>query len=258
MSAVSAGGEGARRCGLSRRGSSLVITLRAGFGLCAVLLWCPLGAAAEPLLARYLVADGTRLDLRGQAVTNVDLGQLDGPAFARVTGVLLARSSVGDAGLAHLRQLGLAELDLYRTAVTDRGLMQLRGMPLERLDLTGTNITDAGLRHLKGLPLEVLVLRDTDITDAGLPALDNLPLVHLDLSFTEITDAGLGSTATLSQLRSLDLSSTAVSDAGLANLEGLPRLAHLTLTGTKVTPRGLQRFQAARPDVATFIEGPTR
>jgi hypothetical protein len=141
----------------------------------------------------------------------------------RVTMVSVQRSSLTDAGLAHVAGLvGIQELDLY-----------------------GTKITDAGLAHLAGMPrLETLKLRYTQITDAGLACLVMAQLHALDLSNTNITDAGLTHLARMPQLRQLDLLGTRVTGAGLIRAGGMAQLQRLSLDGNKVTAADLDGLAA--------------
>ena len=83
-------------------------------------------------LVSHLRAQGSQLDLRGTGVTDDELEQLCEPAFRGVSALLLARTKVGDPGLAALSCLRLRELDLQGTRVTDAGLQSLAGRALWR------------------------------------------------------------------------------------------------------------------------------
>lgn len=88
--------------------------------------------------------------------------------------LLLDRSSVTDAGLAHLDKLeNLQILSLFGTNVTDEGLGSLSGFAnLRHLDLSLTQVTDEGLEHLKSLKqLTTLILVGTRVTPEGVAKL---------------------------------------------------------------------------------------
>ena len=82
----------------------------------------------------------------------------------------LARSKITDKALAHMKELGLEELDLSDTVVSDQGMQFLASMTnLRRLSLARTKVTDEGLAHLKSLvKLEEFDLSSTDVSDVGL------------------------------------------------------------------------------------------
>jgi hypothetical protein len=85
--------------------------------------------------------------------------------------LILARSTIADGDLRHLRDLPhLSYLDLRETTVTDAGLAELKHLTgLVHLDLTGTQVSDAGLEHLRALPkLGWLNLNGTQVSRRGL------------------------------------------------------------------------------------------
>ena len=92
------------------------------------------------------------------------------PVSARVKWVDLARTKVGDSGLAHLAGMNsITRLHLENTAITDAGLDSLKGLSnLEYLNLYGTQVTDVGIQKLAGLKnLKKLFIWQTKATDAG-------------------------------------------------------------------------------------------
>lgn len=72
-------------------------------------------------------------------------------AFPRLSGLGLGGTSLGDAGLRHLRGLtSLETLSLAQTKVTDEGLAELLTLKrLRRLDLRGTQVTAVGVAALR-------------------------------------------------------------------------------------------------------------
>jgi internalin A len=162
--------------------------------------------------------------------------------------LILDDSSVGDAGLAHMRGLrSLSILDLSHTKVTDLGLAHLEGLlNLRALDLSHTQITGEGLAHLKGLEnLSSLDLTGTRLRDDGLAHLERLvSLKFLVLDGTEVTDAGLAHLKGLTRLSALGLDETRVTDAGLAHLEGLSNLTRLSIQYTQISDEGVPHLKA--------------
>lgn len=153
--------------------------------------------------------------------------------------------------------LAVRNLSLGRTSVTDAGLAHLAGCKnLAWLDLSLTDVTDDGLQPIAAAAgLKQLFLEGTQVTDASLPLIAGLKqLEELDLSKLEITDKGLAALAGLKQLKILHLSGTPITDAGLIHLRGLKQLEQLETTGTRVTPEGLQRLQAALPKLKGVAE----
>jgi hypothetical protein len=75
-------------------------------------------------------------------------GLLDCKALTRL---ILADTKVGDAGLAHFKNMPLMSLWIHNTGITD--LAPLQGMPLEEIRLTPKNITRGldMLRDMKSL-----------------------------------------------------------------------------------------------------------
>src|ERR1051326_5038287 len=115
------------------------------------------------------------------------------------------------AGLAHLRQLRLAQTKI-------KGHTLAPFTELRLLELNNTRLDDAGMAALAHMPhLTKFYARDTLITDAGLQYLQNL---H--------------------DLTELDLYGTKTSDSGIANLKGLTQLTRLNLLGASLTDAGLQ------------------
>jgi len=158
-------------------------------------------------------------------VTDDDLAAI--PDFAQIKNLSLGRTSVTDAGLAHLAGCkNLEWLDLSLTAAGDEGLKSVAAAAgLKQLFLEGSKVTDAGLATLAGFK----------------------QLEELDLSKLTITDAGLAAFAGQRNLRILYLSGSPITDAGLAHLKNLKQLETLETSGTQVTPEGRQKLQAALP-----------
>ena len=109
------------------------------------------------------------LTLNGTAVTDNSIELLSG--FKHLTHLSLAKTNVGDTGIAALREL----------------------TSLKRLELDFTQITDQGIEQLAGLrQLEVLTLQDTGLTDAAVAVLEKMKaLKFLTLVGTKISKDGI-------------------------------------------------------------------
>jgi hypothetical protein len=113
----------------------------------------------------------------------------------RVVSISFAGKQLKDDDFAILAEFPDVErLDLYKSSIGDAGLVHLKGLTkLRRLPMGSTKVTDAGLVHLRDLKqLTYLGLRANNITDAGLVHLEKLiNLTGLYLGETNVTDAGL-------------------------------------------------------------------
>jgi Leucine-rich repeat (LRR) protein len=148
----------------------------------------------------------------------------------------------------------LDDLDLSRTSVTDAGLAHLRGLTALRiLHLTECKgVTDAGLVHLAGLmALERLYLDRTRIHGDGLKHLQGLKELRLlDVAYTQIDNDSLATVAMLRALDNLDVSGTGITDSGLHRLRRLSNLKMLETWETQVTRAGGERLIAELPKLA--------
>ncbi len=155
------------------------------------------------------------VDLRNSTAAEID--PVDLRPLARLRGLRISKSGIGDAALAKLRACralrslmlmdnpidgsGLAylsdcrellELNLRRTRVSDSGLANVgKLVSLQVLDLEGTAVTDAGIDHLSTLTnLQQLYLGDTSVTDVGLLKLRVLKSLNYVQTGHRITDQG--------------------------------------------------------------------
>jgi len=115
---------------------------------------------------------------------------------------LYDKKNVDDAGLQNLSGLTqIEELNLTSTAVGDAGVAHLRELKtLKVLELGSTSISDAGLSNLSGLTaITELILYKTPITDDGMQHLESLSnLRQLNLESTRIRGGGLAVLAGIS------------------------------------------------------------
>ena len=91
----------------------------------------------------------TYLDLSNKAVANADLVAI--AKHMQLRELYLAKTGVGDEGLAHLRSLTqLRIISLADTQITDAGLKHLAAVrSLRQIFLYPTKVTDAGVAELK-------------------------------------------------------------------------------------------------------------
>ncbi len=91
----------------------------------------------------------TYLDLSNKAVANADLVTI--AKHMQLRELYLAKTGVGDEGLAHLRPLTqLRIISLADTQITDAGLNHLAAVrSLRQIFLYPTKVTDAGVAELK-------------------------------------------------------------------------------------------------------------
>jgi hypothetical protein len=193
------------------------------------------------------------------------------PKVFRLTGVILDRTNMDDAGLAHLKDCkGLTQLHLNNTKLSDAGLAHFKDWTkLTHLGLGGTQVSDTGLAYFKDCKgLVVLGLDGMKISDAGLANFkdckgltflkligtkvgdvglanfkDCKALTYLGLDGTQVSDAGLAPFKDCKSLTALDLSGTQVGDAGLAHFKDCKGLTFLKLIGTKVGDAGMANFR---------------
>jgi hypothetical protein len=159
--------------------------------------------------------------------------------------------NVTDDDLAAIPDVtSIKNLSLGRTSVTDAGLAHLAGCKkLEWLDLSLTAAGDEGLKSVAAASgLKQLFLEGTKVTDAGLGTIAGYKqLEELDLSKLPISDDGLAKIAAQRNLKILYLTGSPISDAGLAHLKNLKALETLETTGTQITPEGLKTLQKSLP-----------
>ena len=180
-------------------------------------------------------------------------------SFSRMTDLSLEATSIGDAGIVHLRHLQHLEwLNLYRSRVGDAGLQSLRQLRrLQHLPIGETRVTDAGLVYLREMKqLVYLGLRGNPITDGGVRHLSQLTrLEGLHLSETEVTDTGIRSLENMQRLKKLWLDETVVSDRAIDSLVKLRGLRELYIAKTRVTAAGRDRLRRQLPN-CRLVETP--
>lgn len=148
----------------------------------------------------------------------------------------LSGTSIGDAGVEHLRRLpGLEQLWLDETSVGDRTLSVVSTRTtIEVLGLTGTAVTSEGLKHLAGLKkLTSLYLGETSIDDRALGLLIAMnQLKMLDVTATDLSVAArqqlVDALRTCDVQVDLDALVKALDDSGGRMDEALSRIARVT------------------------------
>ena len=88
------------------------------------------------------------LNLANTAITNEGLKHISG---MKLTKLHLEKTGIGDAGLAHLKEMkDLEYLNLYATSVTDKGLKHLAGLTkLKNVYVWQSKVTEAGMKELE-------------------------------------------------------------------------------------------------------------
>ena len=189
-------------------------------------------------------------------ITDQDLALL--ADFTQMTDLSLEKTTIGDAGIAHLGNLRRLEwLNLFQTRISDNSLQLLARIgSLQHLPIGETNVTDAGLVHVgKMKQLEYLGLRGNDVTDDGVKHLQNLVrLKGLHLGETRISDAGLMHLQGMTRLQKLWLDKTPVTNNAIPRLARLTRLRELHLAKTKVTSDGAERLRSLLPRCAVLFD----
>ena len=178
--------------------------------------------------------------------------------------LIVSRSSVTDAGLAHLQGFPALEglqIQGQGRMITDAGMARLWGLAhLEVLNLSDSGVTDEGIAQLQGLKkLRWLNLSGTAVSDSGLRRLREIQSLRwLNLSGTHITDAGLLALTGLVDLEQLFLDETDVTDAGLKHLCGMKSLKVIVVGGANVSAEGVDELRTALPSSTRVRKGSTR
>lgn len=163
----------------------------------------PTGESANPVdqFTRDSAGQIVGADFRSNGGEDEDLLELKEMTTLKhllLGGSVYQRSSVSDAGLAHLSGLThLETLEWSFTTITGEGLEHLRTLVnLRSLAIQDSWFTDDGLVHIKELPaLQDLRLVDTKISDEGLVQLKELASLER-LWLTRARDSGRGIGAT--------------------------------------------------------------
>lgn len=154
----------------------------------------PVIAAVEKAGASLMQIAQDTSDLRFSALNVAAEFKDDGlaplkPVAEQIRWMDLARTKVGDGGLAHVAAMKhLARLHLENTAVTDTGLDHLKNLSeLEYLNLYGTKVSDAGVMKLAGLKnLKKIFLWQTQVTEDGAKKLEQaVPGLAVNIGWKE-------------------------------------------------------------------------
>lgn len=137
------------------------------------------GQMTDALLARVAqLGHVTRLDFEGsRQMTDAGLAQL--ASMPQLTALNLSGTTIGDDGLAVLRQL--PDLQRFQATwqrgISDAGVAHLAFCErLESVDLMGTQTGDGAIRALAGKPHLRSFRTGRLVTDAGLPLLHQFPV----------------------------------------------------------------------------------
>ncbi len=207
--------------------------------------------------AEYALSVGGAVRINGEVRDIRNPDELPRDRFT-LTGLILSRASITDAGLARFKDCKeLTSLNLSFTQVGDAGLAHLQDCKNFRyLALSFTQVGDAGLAHFQGCgDLTVLLLQEVPATDAGLAHFkDCRHLQELNLGRTKVSDAGLEYLKGIKALAYLNIGGTAITDAGLAHLAACKNLTDLNIGGTAISDAGLAHLAACKNLVSLNLE----
>ena len=215
----------------------------------------------------YFCRDGMRaLSLAAESLTDAAM-----PAIASVPSLVhlfASRSSLTDAGLAHLRgHAAIESLHLSSTGVTAASAHVVATLPsLTTLEMPGATddvlvaaarahshhiqvrsgaLTGAGLRALsRCASLAILGLIDATLDDSACEALGQLGSVEsLSLHHSRFDDEALGAALkSMTGLRSVNFRNSSAGDGALAGLSHLPCLTAVHSVNTAVTDAGVAQL----------------
>jgi len=245
-----------RKSSLSRSGRSLVI--RGALLTCCTLTIGQI-SASEREVAEWVIRQGGRVHLAGQAHPIADLSSLplpSEPVFVHAVDLygttIEPRELVQLSKLTRIKELYLpgpswnpgagSRLDANEELRFLSSLETLEKLHFSLHFLTNVNVKDSGLKHLLALRnLKELRLSQGRIQNLSLAPLASLEAI--DLSYSTATDEVLKGLAGLRNLRRLNLRDTLITSEGLVHLSGLTTLEELDLYGLKISDRGLEHLR---------------
>lgn len=177
--------------------------------------------------------------------TDEDLAAL--PAALKALDLSRCGRQITAAGIAHLNELPLAELNVRNNRIDDEGARLLAAHPtLTTLNVASNGIGDAGAQALAAnTRLESLDISFSEIGSKGVQALaDNATLKTLNISSNHIGDAGALALAANTTLTALSTSCNQISDAGAQALAGSESLTSLDISGNHFGDAGVQAIAA--------------
>ncbi len=137
-----------------------------------------------------------------------------------IESLILNDAVITSDGLAHLRNLPLAELTLIKVKIKGEALKQLAALRhLRHFDLAGVTMDEASIAHFA----------------------DMKNLVHLGMDFV-INDEQMRHLGALKNLRRLTLGNSPITNKGLQHLNGLTNLRDLAIVNSRITEEGLRHL----------------
>jgi hypothetical protein len=189
--------------------------------------------------------------------------RLFGEEIAQSTEALtFSDAPIGDTDIEQIGKLtGLKLIVVFRSNVTDAGLAHLRGLDqivmLKLQELAISSPPIQGMTKLVHLDLSF-----TNVSALDTSAMASLEL--LDLGASRADDRTLASFAPMPRLKTLNLSGRPgqkmdITDRGLALLsaEKFPKLSVLRLYETKVTEGAIKDLVERFPNLSVFWDGPS-
>ena len=202
------------------------------------------------------------LSLNGTGVT--DKGMEDLRALRSLKGLVLRERSVGNAGLAVLKDLPALEYLDLDTEVTDAGIKEVaHAGSLRWLRIRTGGFWGPGLAELAQMPrLERLCLwGNVPITDRHVAYLESLTRIKsLTLwgsACDNLTDASLASIGKLQNLEELYFIRTSprLTPAGVAHLKDLKYMKAIAFSGALIVREGAPHGDAAMRQLAAILPG---
>ncbi len=175
-------------------------------------------------------------------------------------------TAISNDSLVHLEPLVYLEQLLIKTSIGDAGLMHIRNLKyLRHFEIAISGSPDAGITNEGGAAilgtltnLEILRLYFcSNITDAGIERLTGLTkLRELGLNGCGISDKCLSYLRSFPKLEILSIAATGITDYGVETLIGLlpslPSLKKIIISNSKITPRGRESLIAARKGLSVI------
>lgn len=162
-----------------------------------------------------------------------------------------ANLQISETSMTYIaRMRNLRRLDLARCSLNDDWLIHLKNLPLESLSLSDCDITNDGMQHLAKIrTLKLIHLNGCNsIGDEGVKKLAELPLAELHLARTSITNSGIKHLTACKSLLKLDVSRSKVTSSALVDLASMHGLRSLDFSGIPVKTN----------DLSCFLKGPSQ
>lgn len=186
-------------------------------------------------------------------LSNNDAITTDGAAplldLPQLRSLVLNKTKVTDEFLHDANRSTVSRLALAGTSIGDAGIKHLRGsIRMWDLNLSATQITNACLDDLATLTnLQMLDLSSTKIDGEGLKKLAPLKLHDLNLENTSIGDSAVDTLVALAPAGTLRLTDTKVSMDGLCKLSVSGKISYIYVSYNDFTADQVKELEALNP-----------